>query len=391
METFTTKEVQLGLFKNQDITGHPDQERMVYFNQTFGEPKNISLNVDKVQKPQETRYFDYTNNSQIGVFLGRKIIDRRYVYNTKSKNDLRNFIREGSTINTTHSEKLASFIYMNDYNHGEWPSVVFKLKTPLKIDGKTYFYILGSAGHHREESLDILGAGFWMYDIYEEMPSQDSWVLDDAIIQDNGRLQAPQLDLTKYAVENKLTEMVKSKRWKGLLGEDLVDEIKKYLGFTVPNIHHNTRAAMARNAVRKTHSTDWVDYTPEEADKFIDTNTDFKHSGEYDETREEYGWTIMDGYFDKRFFQALMKFEETGRESYAIGYGKTPKLKNGDNRCIRDVKTEQFEKIQKRIENGLDKIFEFKKSHGRYPKLAVNGIVNYLPQDRKTENLNKVV
>ena len=33
METFTTKEVQLGLFKNQDITGHPDQERMVYFNQ----------------------------------------------------------------------------------------------------------------------------------------------------------------------------------------------------------------------------------------------------------------------------------------------------------------------------------------------------------------------
>ena len=69
----------------------------------------------------------------------------------------------------------------------------------------------------------------------------------------------------------------------------------------------------------------------------------------------------------------------------------TPKLKNGDNRSIRDVKTEQFQKIQKRIEIGLDKIIKFKKSHGRYPKLAVNGIINYIPQDRKTEPMDKVV
>ncbi len=390
MESFIKKEVQLGLFKNQDITGHPDQERMVFFNQTFGEPKSILLNVNSVQKPQESRYLDYKNKTPIGVFLDRKILDRNYVYVYKSKENLRNFIREGSTIDSTHSERLASFIYMNDYNHGEWPSVVFKLKSPLKVDGKTYFYILGSGGHHREESLDILGAGFWIYDIYEEM-QQDSYVLDDAIIQDNGRLQTPQLDLTKYAVQNKVAEMIINKRWKELSGDDLVNEIKNYLKFTVPNIHHNTRASIARTAVRITHSTDWVDYTPEEANNFIDTNTNFKHSGEFDTERDEFGWTIMDGYFDKRFFQALMKFEDTGKESYAIGYGKTPKMKTGDNRNIRTVKTEQFENIQKKVENGLTKIFEFKKIHGRYPKLAVNGIINYLPQDRKTELLDKVV
>ena len=86
-----------------------------------------------------------------------------------------------------------------------------------------------------------------------------------------------------------------------------------------------------------------------------------------------------------------MKFEDTGKESYAIGYGKTPKMKTGDKRNIRTVKTEQFENIQKKVENGLTKIFEFKKIHGRYPKLAVNGIIHYLPQDRKTELLDKVV
>ena len=241
MESFIKKEVQLGLFKNQDITGHPDQERMVFFNQTFGEPKSILLNVDSVQKPKESRYLNYKNKTSIGVFLDRKILDRNYVYVTKSKSDLRNFISEGSTIDMTHSERLASFIYMNDYNHGEWPSVVFKLKTPLKIDGKTYFYILGSGGHHREESLDILGAGFWIYDIYEEM-QQDSYVLDDAIIQDNGRLQTPQLDLTKYAVQNKVAEMIINKRWKELSGDELVNEIKKYLKFALSNkvfrMHH---------------------------------------------------------------------------------------------------------------------------------------------------------
>ena len=41
----------------------------------------------------------------------------------------------------------------------------------------------------------------------------------------------------------------------------------------------------------------------QKANNFIDTNTNFKHSGEFDTERDEFGWTIMDGYFDKRFFQ----------------------------------------------------------------------------------------
>lgn len=385
-ETYTTKEVQLGQFPN--IT-NKDRERMVFFNQTFGESKVISLDVGKVQKPQITRYFDYKTGEPIGIFLGRQIIDRKHIYVPESKSAVKNFVREGSTVDQTHCEKLASFIYMNDYDHSEWPSVVFKLKTPLKIDGKTYFYILGSGGHHRETSLDILGAESWMYDIYEEMDSQ-SYILDDAIIQDNGKLQTPQLDLTRYAVENKIVEMVTTNRWSDKTDEDLIDEIKDYLKFNIPNMHHATRSAIARAAVRKTDSTDWVNYTPDEANKFID-NTDYVHSGDKDGERNQYGWILTDGYFDKKFFQALMKFEETGLESYAVAYGKIPKNKGDGSKSIRDIKTEQFDKIAKRVENGLDKIYAFKEKHGRYPQLAVNGIIDYLPQDRKTENLSETI
>ena len=389
-ETYTTKEVQLGQFPNRT---NKDRERMVFFNQTFGEPKVISLDVNKVQKPQATRYFDYKTGEPIGIFLGRQIIDRKHIYVPESKNAVKNFVREGSTVDQTHCERLASFIYMNDYDHSEWPSVVFKLKTPLKIDGKTYFYELGSGGHHRETSLDILGAESWMYDIYEEMDSQ-SYILDDAIIQDNGKLQTPQLDLTRYALENKIVEMVTSGRWDTIINDeektddDLMSEIKDYLKFCVPNIHPNTRSAIARTAVRKTESTDWVNYTPTEAENFID-NTNYVHSGNKDGERNQYGWILTDGYFDKKFFQAFMKFEETGLESYAVAYGKIPKNKGDGSKTIRDIKTEQFDKIAKRVENGLDKILEFKKEHGRYPQLAVNAIIDYLPQDRKTEDLSE--
>ncbi len=385
---FDSQKVQLGIFPNSHIAGHKDQERNVHFSQTFGPPKVLDLDVKRTTKPLASRYFDYKTGKSLGIYCGRKVIDRRFVYVPKNKAEAKNFIRDGSTVDLTHSQRFSSFLYGGGYDDGAWPSVVFKLKKPIKVNGQVYYYILGSAGNHREESLDELGAEFWMYDIYEEMDSSE-WVLDDSTIQDNGRLQVPTLDLTKNAVENKVTEMVTGGRWKGLSGDDLLAEIKAYLQFTVPNLHHNSRAAIARNSMRKTETTDWLNYTPEEAESFVDTHTDLKHSFEFDTKRDMYGCLIMDGYFDKRLFQSLLKFGETGKETYATAYGKQPKIKKGDNRSIRQIKNGNFNDIEMKVETAFDRVFAFKKKHGRYPKLGT--IENLLPQDRKTENLTEVI
>ena len=42
-----------------------------------------------------------------------------------------------------------------------------------------------------------------------------------------------------------------------------------------------------------------------------------------------------------------------------------------------------------KVETAFDRVFAFKKKHGRYPKLGT--IENLLPQDRKTENLTEVI
>ena len=97
----------------------------------------------------------------------------------------------------------------------------------------------------------------------------------------------------------------------------------------------------------------------------------------------------LDGYFDKRLFQSLLKFGETGKETYATAYSKQPKIKKGDNRSIRQIKNGNFNDIEMKVETAFDRVFAFKKKHGRYPKLGT--IENLLPQDRKTENLTEVI
>ena len=73
-----TKEAVLCTFGAFSDETKEDTEKLVYFNQNFGEEKTFTLDPSKVTKPKKTRYKDYKGNP-IGTYHDRGVIMRKHI------------------------------------------------------------------------------------------------------------------------------------------------------------------------------------------------------------------------------------------------------------------------------------------------------------------------
>ena len=360
------------MLKRNDITAK---------NITLKSGKQITLDTSLVPYPDNvTRFKDY-KGTPIGVMESREIVDRSLIYTPQGVNVVR-YGSGKSSQDLTHSEKLASNIDSVGCNHNELPPVLIRKRQIIK--GRVYEFEQDVAGGHREPAFDLVEAPYWIYDIYK--PFTSAWEKDDAAAQDNGRTP-PSLSMDKRSAENLLKKHIDGGRWKELPVKDKEEEVDAYLKHTYPSMHPNARTAVRKAVFRKKGDgwTDYIEFSPEDAMDWLEEHTKLKHSGEVDNRMlpMKAGWILADGYFDKRVYQAILKYGMEGLESYFTVHTKAPKGK-----VTVKTKREQMISSLDRFTQALDKVYEFKQKNGRYPF----EIAYFIPQDRKgNENLEKII
>ena len=339
--------------------------------------KEIHLDCDLVPHPTTSRFISY-DNGPIGNMIGREVVELSKVYRPPH-GDGKNTVREiVSGTDQTNVDKLASYIEVKGCLHSELPPVLFKYKQARIENGIVYDYEVGPAGEHRFDAFEQVGATHWIFDIYD--PIDSTFDREDAALFDNGS-EAPSLGMTERAIKNLIGKHLEAGRWAD--SDDKLTDIKEYLKHNVPGMHPSARHQIAKTVLNSTGYTDFLELSPEKAEEWITSNTDLKTGGEVDWKREKAGYLLTDTYFDKRAYQAILKWGVENRESYFTVYTRTPKKgkTTDDKRNLMIGTLDKFFRC-------LDKVYEYKEEHGHYPF----GIEQFIPQDRKgQEDFTRVI
>jgi hypothetical protein len=293
----------------------------------------------------------------------RDIIKIEQIYvppNTASKNKVR---LKGKNI--SHTQKLVKGLNYG-INYSKCPPIVIK-KTQI-VNGVQYDYEL-VCGNHRLEAFYALGYDRWIFDVYEICLNGFSY--DDCVttlqLQENDH--DAELSSTADDVTNAIVYMISH-------GSKLVEatesSVDDYIENYLPNIHWNTKGKIVRQVVAACGLyQDIITYTPKDLNDWIG-NSIYENEGDYDKRLKKHGWTCRTKYEETTIFNALKKFNETGKESYFICHTSAPTgtvTLNDKRKAILD----NF----KKSEEVLMSMIDFYNENGRFPW----SIEGFLPQD----------
>lgn len=249
-------------------------------------------------------------------------------------------------------------------NYSQMPPVV--IKSAHNHNGHITEYELIS-GNHRMEAMRILGIECWVFDVYE-IPAIGSEIgYQDALrtFQLSENNHTPSLCTSKDDAVNTIVLLLSNK---SLLIEPTETSIMEYLNNYCSYMHYQTKCKVIREVVRLLQKngfaihTDVVTYTAMDVKDFLVKKTDLVNAGEYDMHRDQYGWSVLEGYEYEFLMSSARKFAETQKRSYLTLHTKSPTEKYSvDDRRSNMVKKFEY------LEDCLLKCFKYYETHGSFP------------------------
>ena len=141
----------------------------------------------------------------------------------------------------------------------------------------------------------------------------------------------------------------------------------------IKHCHGNTKNKGIKESMRLCGTyVDFQTWQIEDIKSWLKNNSNYVVGGSMDNQRNQYGWSVKEGYENEFFTNAIKRFADTGKESYFICHTKTPSEKE----TIED-RREKMNTTFLSLENSLKSVFDFYSKEGRFP-WHVEG---FLPQD----------
>lgn len=290
-------------------------------------------------------------------YVETKVIDLSTVYVPQSVT--------GTTINKVrkkgldaeHINKLSESM-QNGIDYSKRPPIV--VRKPQWVNGVYYEYEL-LAGAHRFEALRKMNAVEWIFDIYEIGLNGVSSEKATTSLQIRENDHSPEKSNTAEDLINVLSYLIQIKELK-----NTEEEIKAYLHENTDNLHSATFSKIVRQVVNRNGAyQDIKTYPSDQLEAFLQTNPEGRNyawGGNLDHDRDEFGWTVLEGYEYEYLINALKRFDETGKPSYFLNHTKAPTKK-------KSLKARRLSQIREfeRLERGMLKSVEFFHKTGTFP------------------------
>ena len=244
------------------------------------------------------------------------------------------------------------------------------------VEGHHYDYEL-VCGNHRFEAFQNNDFKEWIFALYAL--AQNGYSYEDSIrtLQLVENDHDPSLESSDEDISNIVSRLIA--HGSALVTND-EDSIRNYVETYCRNKHYQTKGRIVRQAVRLSGAyQDVVTYTAKDAFKWLDKNTSYSYSGEYDAKRQKYGWTVLEGYEYEYLVSAMKKYSETDRESYFVCHTRAPTEKN----TLEDKREGMLNSFES-LEDNLKKVFEYYQLNGKFPW----NVEGFLPQDHKNKENN---
>jgi len=273
-----------------------------------------------------------------------------------------------------HIQKLVE-CFKDGISYSRCPPIL--TRQVRQMDGVIYEYEL-VCGNHRLEAFKNLGFEEWIFDVYE-IPSNSNVSYEDAIrtLQLAENNHEAQLPSTEDDVVNIICRLI-NRNSKLIAPEE--DSIREYVDTYCSNMHHKTKSKVVCDVVRRLQKngiavySDVVTYTASDVVDFVNKKTDLVTQGEYDDARNKYGWSVLEGYEYEYVMNAAKKFAETGRTSYFVCHTKSPTEK-----FPIDIKRQKMAGQFSKLEKDLIQVFKYHQKTGKFPW----EICGFLPQNVK--------
>lgn len=298
-------------------------------------------------------------------FVGYAVIETSEIYEAPMSENL---VRKNG-LDPANVEDIAQS-FANGIDYSEMPPVVYK-RSQI-VNGVHYKYVL-AAGHHRFKALKKNKFEKWVFGIYEFGQSGYSFeesLTNLQLVENNNK--NPHKESTKDDVINTVVRLI-AQNSKLVTNDE--DSIRAYVDEVCPNKAKNTRGAIVRGIIRACGTYQAVvTYASDDVKKWILTNTDYAHAGNFDEKRKKFGWSVKEGYEDEYIMSAVKKYHESQRESYFLCHAGAPTEKE-------DINTKRIEilKTFQQRETALKAVFDYYKEHNKFPW----NVEGFLPQDHK--------
>lgn len=247
------------------------------------------------------------------------------------------------------------------------------------VDGKHYTYEL-ICGNHRCEALQKIGKKEWIFSVYEVSINGISYEDSVRTLQLVENDHSPALESSDEDISNVVSRLIE--KGSTLVGND-EQSIRDYVETYCQNKAWQTKAKIVRQAVRQVGAyQDVVTYTANDAYKWISSKTDYTVAGRLDNTRRQYGWTVLEGYEYEYVISAARKLHETGKPSYFICHTKAPtEARSLEER--REEMVQNFNDLGEMILTCAD----YYSKHGEFP-WEIRG---FLPQDHKAKEVDLIM
>lgn len=265
--------------------------------------------------------------------------------------------------------------FENGIDYTKMPPTLLRLSTPMMgNDGNILKYQI-LTGSHRLEAFRGLGFESWVFDVYDiSRNSKFSYREIKETFQLRENNHSPALPASEEDVTKTVLSLI-AKGSKLVLPEEA--SIRAYIYENCSNMHRNTQNKCVKQILRSLQKNgtvvcDFYSYTAEDVKDFISQKTDLKQSGSYDPKRDEYGWTLLQGYEQEYIMNAARKFAETGKKSYFTLHTKTPT----EDSSLEDRRQRMTENLND-FGMVIVKCADYYRKHGTLPWY----IMGFLPQD----------
>jgi hypothetical protein len=300
--------------------------------------------------------------------LDRLIIDIDNIYQAPLKDNP----TRSKGKNKEHIENLKSSLMLG-IDYSKMPPVV--IKSAHNENGHITEYEL-IAGYHRMEAMRTLNLECWVFDVYEIPDTNSDVGFEDAIrtFQLFENNHTPSLGTSKDDAVSTVNRLLLNK---SSLIDPTAQSILDYLNNYCSYMHYQTKCKVVREVTRALQKNgivvynDILTYTSTDVKDFLDKKTDLVSEGNYDMLRDEYGWSVLEGYEYEFLVNSARKFAETQKKSYLSLHTKPPTEKYS----VYDRRTNMSKKFNY-LENCLLKCFEYYQEKGEFPWY----IKGFLPQ-----------
>jgi len=317
--------------------------------------------------PSKVTFGQY--NTPGAKYISRSIIDLDKIYIPSTKD---NPVRKKG-VNYNNIQRLIVSL-RNGINYSQSPPLV--RKRVQMIDGHCYEYELIS-GNHRMQAFVANNYDRWIFDEYM-IVGNENVTYEDALrtLQLHENDHTPHLENSEDDAVNIICRLLDKQ---SKIVQPDADSIRNYLDTHCKNMHGNTKSKVIRDVIRNMQKngvavySDTVTYTALDVNNFIQKETDYVTSGEFDKERKSFGWSVLEGYEYEYVMSAAKKFSETGSTSYFICHTKSPTEKYP----IKEKRDKMINQFQK-LETALLDVMKYYLEHKTFP-WKVEG---FLPQDK---------